>query len=179
MINDEILGLLVKHDWQTTIPNLVLHALGRMKGKTVPGSFSADDFVQESYIRVHIGERNWDPEKDPDLCKYLESVIDSLISASIKSKHNNLSEIDLNTFDPKDSDDIFDELVASELYENIVEKINDDIDLQMLFCCITDFGKTKPKEIADELQWEISKVNNLKKKLKRVVFKIMESTTIN
>lgn len=179
MINDEILSLLVNHDWQTTIPNLLIHAQGRLKGKTVPGSFTANDYVQDAYERVHNGDRNWDPVKDPDLLTYLESVIDSLISASIKSRYNNLSEIDLNMFDPQSSEDIFGSLIASELYDCIVDKIKDDMDLQLLFCCITDYGKTKPQEIAEELGWEISKVNNLKKKLKRIVFKILEPTVVN
>lgn len=179
MINDETLSLLVNHDWETTIPNLFIHAQGRLKGKTVPGCFTADDFVQEAYERVHNGERNWNPEKDLNLIKYLESVIDSLISASIKSKYNNLNEIDLNSFDPQSSEDIFDDFIASELYDCIIEKIKDDIDLQMLFCCIADYNKTKPKEIVEELKWEISKINNLKKKLKRIVFKILEPTEVS
>ena len=179
MVSDEVLRLLVNHDWETTISNLLLHTIGRLKGKTVPGSFTADDFVQDAYERVHIGERNWNPKKNPDLCKYLASVIDSLITAAIKSKYNKLSQIDLTVYDPEVSDNIFDDVEASELYDSIIEAIKDDDDLQMLFCCMTDYGKVKPQDIAEELQWDVKKVNNLKKKLKRIVFKILEPTTVN
>lgn len=179
MISDETLSLLVNNDWETTIPNLFLHTLGRLKGKTVPGCFTADDYIQEAYERVHNGERNWNPNQDPDLTKYLASVIDSLISASIKSKYNNLTEIDLTVFDPQSGENILNDLITTEYYDCIQDKIKDDEDLQMIFCCMVDYGKTKPKEIAEELNWDISKVNNLKKRVKRIITKVLLPTDIN
>lgn len=179
MISDKTLSLLVTQDWDAIIPNLFIHTIGRLKGKTVPGCFTADDYIQEAYERVHMGERNWDPNNDPDLTKYLTSVIDSLISASIKSKYNNLTEIDLTVFDPKSPENILDDLISIEYYSCVIEKIKNDEDLQMLFCCMIDYGKTKPQEIAAELDWDVPKVNNLKKRLKRVITKVLEPTDVN
>jgi DNA-directed RNA polymerase specialized sigma24 family protein len=169
MINDEIRKKLNEQDWGIIIPNLLIYTQYKLRNKTVSGSDTADDFVQEAYMRVYQGERKWDPQKNPDLIEYLKhSVIDSLISASIKSKHNKLSEIDLERDDYTDNVNALDNIIASEIYDSIQEKIRYDEDLQLLFTCIVDYNIVKPKDIAKELGWEISEVNNAKKRLKRL-----------
>lgn len=175
MISEENLRLLADFNWDTAIPNLILHAHMRLRGKTVPDFFTADDFVTEAYVRIYNGERNWDPIKDPDLLKYLKSVIDSLISAAINSKDNNLSELDLTTTDQKSEEDILESLIATELHDCINETIQDDEELLILYVCITEYGKTKPQDIAEELQWDVDKVYNVKKRLKRTILKIIEN----
>jgi len=56
----------------------------------LPGGETVDSIVSLAFEKVLTGERNWDPEKDPDLKKYLMNVIDSLLSHLATSKDNTI-----------------------------------------------------------------------------------------
>lgn len=176
MPSDDIIEALEKQDWDTILPNLVIHERGRLLGKTVPSHFGPGDFVQEAYKRLYNGKRNWNPKKDPDLLKYLNSVIDSLISAAIKSNDNKIDELDLNDLEVASNEDLYENVIGAELYDRIFDELRKEptSDLEMLFVCLVDYRITKPQEIEKELQWDIIKINNLKKKLRRRILSILE-----
>lgn len=182
MISNEVLKKLKEQDWDTIVPNLLIHAHNKIKGKNLAGYFTSGDFISEVYEKVYIGERKWDPEKDPDLLKYLKSAIDSLIYDATKLKDSKLLQLDLNKHDVSDSEDLFDKQddkeINENIYENIIDEIKGDDDLELLFMCITEYGKTKPEEIKEELGWEKDKINNVKKRLKRLSLKIRNSYSI-
>jgi hypothetical protein len=54
------------------------------KGETV------DSIVSLAFEKLYSGEREWEPQKDPDLKKYLMDVIDSLLYHLSTSKDNTL-----------------------------------------------------------------------------------------
>lgn len=56
----------------------------------LPGGETVDSIVSLAFEKVLTGERNWDPEKDPDLKKYLMNVIDSLLNHLAISKDNTI-----------------------------------------------------------------------------------------
>lgn len=54
------------------------------KGETI------ESIVSLAFEKLYSGEREWEPQKDPDLKKYLMDVIDSLLSHLSTSKDNTL-----------------------------------------------------------------------------------------
>jgi len=182
MISNEVFKKLKEQDWDTIVPNLLIHAHNKIKGKNLPGYFTSGDFIGEVYEKVYIGERKWDPEKDPDLLKYLKSAIDSLIYDATKLKDSKLLQLDLIKHDVSDGEDLFELQVSKEIYENIydniIEEIKGDDDLELLFMFATENGNSKPGEIKKELGWDKDKTNNVKKRLKRLVMRIKNASTI-
>jgi hypothetical protein len=70
---------------------LRLHAFDKIRRRLwrgIPGGPSPDDVVGEAIRRVldpDPDSGNWDAERNPDLFSYLKRVIDSLISADVRS----------------------------------------------------------------------------------------------
>ncbi len=54
----------------------------------LPGGETIGSVVSKAIEKLYTGKRNWDPEKQPNLEKYLQSVIDSLLSHLSTSDDN-------------------------------------------------------------------------------------------
>ena len=54
----------------------------------LPGGETVGSIVSKAIEKLYTGERNWDPEKQTNLEKYLQSVIDSLLNHLATSDEN-------------------------------------------------------------------------------------------
>jgi len=146
----------------------------------------ANDFVQEALTKALKGEeRKWNPQKQPDIQKYLEGIISSLISNAITSSENKSSSIttpqDLHEINsPKIISEIHtkeEELLADEMYQTIKKSIEDsendgEVPLTLIFDSRVVDGMA-PIEIAEILDIEISVVRNAIKRIRRISLKVI------
>jgi hypothetical protein len=56
----------------------------------LPGAETVTSVVSKAIEKLFSGEREWDPQKDPDIRKYLRGVIDSLLNHLAESQDNTL-----------------------------------------------------------------------------------------
>ena len=89
--------MLDQSDWQKLYPRLVAYASNRLRLLTwrngvPPGGQEAQDLVQEAIAQVFRGQRRWNPEKRPDLAKFLMDTIKSLSNHLAHSKDNTTRE---------------------------------------------------------------------------------------
>ena len=83
------------------------HAYGSHARKGFPPGYAPDDVMQEAITRTLGGERRWDPNKDPDLLKYLKDIIDSIYSKCGKTSATRMhkASVDLDaTFEVGERD---------------------------------------------------------------------------
>lgn len=56
----------------------------------LPGGETVSSIVSKAIERLFSGDRDWDPETEPDIRNYLKSVIDSLLNHLAESRENTL-----------------------------------------------------------------------------------------
>ena len=93
------------------IKELGRYALGVSRSKAywrtndpmnLPRGESVDSIVSLAFEKVLTGERQWDPNKEPELKKYLMGVIDSLLSHLSRHKDNTILTAMPETAEPGD-----------------------------------------------------------------------------
>ena len=85
-----------EEEWKHLILDLGLYASSvshRLTWRTgnagnLPRGETVESIVSQAIEKLYAGERNWDPERDPDLGNYLRDVIDSLLSHLVTSFDN-------------------------------------------------------------------------------------------
>lgn len=85
-------------DWHEIVLELERHALSvsrDLRWRTpnpveLPGGETVDSIVSKAIEKLFSGQRQWDPEREPDIRKYLKGVIDSLLSHLAESQENTL-----------------------------------------------------------------------------------------
>jgi DNA-directed RNA polymerase specialized sigma24 family protein len=210
-LDSKILDLLRIADWGSIALKLTDYAAKkarryRWKMTTVVGGMNAEDLAYEAIAKVLDGERNWDPEKTPDLLGYLKSVVDSLISHLFQSmdrrkvqgfpkgEEEEILEESLKMADPESDEAKHlpgksptpeQALLSKEqqqaeetAYTTILNSVEGHEDLEAVTLCIMD-GMTKPSEISEATGLEINQVYQLKRKLNRKasqIFKTMKPT---
>jgi len=183
---------LEKADWDATLPRVLKYAMSRAKMfRWLGDEVEPETLVQEAIARAYgIGTngayRNWNREKCPDLGDFLIGIIRSMTSQ--KAEHEakfpteSLFNEDESTkdekilksiggtegaFKPKTPEE---EILENENLQAIKDKLerlsDEDEDLGMIILCIED-GTSKPRHIAKETGFDIKKVNNLLKRLRR------------
>lgn len=158
------------------------------KGKT------PEDIACDAIEKVWTGTRTWDPEKYPDLLQHLKWIVKSDMGHLLSSSDHQLSRRGFEDNETPDAIDAQDhtfpdassaigtlsktnnpeeELIAKEkrdheeqLKRELYEFVKGDEDLEILLVFFED-GIDKPETIATEMAWDITKVNNLKRKLFR------------
>ena len=56
----------------------------------LPGGETVESIVSKAIEKLFVGDRDWNPEREPDIRKYLMGVIDSLLNHLAQSKENTL-----------------------------------------------------------------------------------------
>ncbi|MEK6299807.1 MAG: hypothetical protein AABO41_03725 [Acidobacteriota bacterium] len=56
----------------------------------LPGGETVDSIVSKAIEKLFSGDRDWEPEKEPDIRNYLRDVIDSLLNHLAESRENTL-----------------------------------------------------------------------------------------
>ena len=183
---------LEKADWDAALPRVLKYAVSRAKiFKWLGDEVEPEALVQEAIARAYgtgtrENYRNWNREKCPDLANFLIGIIRSMTSHEAEHGSEFPKE---SLFDedgsPKDekllksADEVAGALMPKtsevELIENEnLRTLNDELDsisvededLGLVIVCIED-GISKPRHIAEETGFEINKVNNLLRKLRR------------
>jgi DNA-directed RNA polymerase specialized sigma24 family protein len=183
---------LEKADWDAALPRVLKYAVSRAKiFKWLGDEVEPEALVQEAIARAYGtgtrgNYRNWNREKCPDFANFLIGIIRSMTSHEAEHGSEFPKE---SLFDedgsPKDekllksADEVAGALMPKtsevELIENEnLRTLNDELDsisvededLGLVIVCIED-GISKPRHIAEETGFEINKVNNLLRKLRR------------
>ena len=192
---------LEKADWDAALPRVLKYAVSRAKiFKWLGDEVEPEALVQEAIARAYGtgtrgNYRNWNREKCPDLVSFLIGIIRSMTSHEAEHGSEFPKE---SLFDedgsPKDekllksADEVAGALMPKtsevELIENEnLRTLNDELDsisvededLGLVIVCIED-GISKPRHIAEETGFEINKVNNLLRKLRRKLDKYNPKT---
>lgn len=175
----EVLARLHATDWKSIYPSLMAYATARGQrlplvkgGGDLPLGEQARDVVQEAIRLVFTGERQWDPERDPDLQRYLaHSVIRSLVNnLATRSAH---AQRDAAGFpeDVLDASKILpDDVLASDECIEAFREIGsgcvaNDERLETVMMGLED-GMARD-EIASLLSIEVKEVYTLTRKLRR------------
>ncbi|MFQ6043791.1 MAG: hypothetical protein ACE5PV_23300, partial [Candidatus Poribacteria bacterium] len=131
------------------------------------------------------GDRRWNPDKNPDLLRYLKSVVDSLVSHLVESEDHKRLQYFPETEDGVDLEDVLplaavslsrrpkipeEEFLEKEREEQVLSEIfaavNGDVELEALFEALME-GYTKPAEIAQAWNRDVKDVYRLVRKLRR------------
>lgn len=186
-LDDETLKRLREADWKVALAKALKRATVEAKILDEIGlpSPSPEELVNEACSRVFDGSRKWDYQRYPDLGTHLAYIIRSIASHErgqyIRRRATSLSEPDseklravemdavLSPWAPRSANPeqsaILQEQLAT-MHEQLTELSAEDGEVELVFMCFQD-GITKPREIAEVLEWEVSKVNNALKRIRR------------
>ncbi|MDM8555832.1 hypothetical protein QUF75_13960 [Desulfococcaceae bacterium HSG7] len=165
----------------------------------LPGGKTVEDIACEAIEKVLRGKRKWDPKKYPDLLKHLKIIVNSDLSHLFQSKLNrkttrsepwtngekNVVNDSISTKSVLNNTEKSNELknpedallslerkvLEDKLRDALYESVSGDDELESILLCFEE-GIDKPQKLAEELNWKISKVNNLKRKLFRKAKKV-------
>lgn len=180
-LSDDELRILLKR--------LTLHAdckLARLRWRGVQGGpprgVQGEDIAADAITAIIEGTRAWDPQAQPDLLKYLRSVVDSIVSALVNSLDNRKtrrlgppgvgdeasSAHEAAGREPGPAEIASRREAAESFRAPIVEALKDDELAYQVFECL-EADITKPSDIAEYLELSVAEINNAQKRLRRKV----------
>jgi len=170
---NELLSRLRAADWKKIILNLHYYALNKLERYPIlEGRYNVNDlanqFADEAIRMVYDEERKWNRDAYQELYPFLTGIVDSIVSNFLKSSEFLLSErLPEDDYDLTDSSDGGPEndLIVQEMIAQIKEILASDVEAFQVFECLKD--GLKPREIAPELNIEISEVRNIIKRVYR------------
>jgi DNA-directed RNA polymerase specialized sigma24 family protein len=183
---------LEKAGWDAALPRALKYAVSRAKiFRWFGDEIEPEELIQEAIARAYgIGIRenfrNWNTETCPDLGDFLIGIIRSMTSHKFEHEADFPKEsLFKEDGSPKDekilksADETAGALMPKAPEAELIDKENlqalkdqldsisiDDEDLGLIIVCLED-GISKPKYIAEETGFDVNKVNNLLKKLRR------------
>jgi RNA polymerase sigma factor (sigma-70 family) len=178
-MHDEISDLLDRHKWNESIVKLTAYVVSLcwLKRIILPKGLEAEDIVMEAIEKIYTGERTWDHNNDPDLHRFLMSVVKSILSNKITSKEARTSVLyddkELSVFQAHDNPEA--EMYAKQLDKAIGFKLQGDAQLCLVYKAVKD--GYNPKEIAEDYAIDIETVRNAKKRLSRLVYGVINKLT--
>lgn len=202
---DNILELLESADWKDIILRLTNHAFWRARRykwrsgdfTRLPRGMAPEDFAIDAIEKIWNGQRNWNPEKYPNLLHHLMWIVDSDLDHAFRSlEHKSTgkatSSEDHDGSDPNSISSIHntpltpeknmlasqDREMEEEVKKQLYTAVEGDEDLELLLICIEE-GFDKADLIASETGWDIKKVYNLRRKLLRRGKKIIEEMNLS
>ena len=180
------------YDWENIALELTYHAVVKVKRlrwrtgsyESLPQGKTPEDLAYEAIEKVFSGDRRWNPDKNPDLLRYLKSVVDSLVSHLVESENHKRLQYFPETEDGVDLEEVLplaatslsrrpktpeEELLAKEREERVLSEIFDavdgDVELGALVEALME-GYTKPAEIAQAWNRDVKDVYPMVRKLK-------------
>lgn len=195
-------------DWKSIYPKLVAHShcfarsLFWRSGnkKDLAEGQTPESVVNEAIARVYEWRRKWDPEKDPDLFKFLkDSVLSSMFNELAMSVDNTrvdlfresaeqpgelLEPADLASTDAPHAQHLVrhnpnpEELLiatqcerqAKDILNELLSATADDPEVTAILECAME-GITAPRHISEQTQFPIAKINNAQKRLRLLMKK--------
>jgi hypothetical protein len=188
MVQEKILELLESADWKDITFRLTHYAFWKACRYTwksgspdqLPGGRTPKDMALDAIEKVWTGVREWDPDKYPNLYTHLKWIIDSDIDHLFKSKEHDKSqrvpeaEFDRASETPNPEEQLIAKenmALEEEIRDEIYKMVEADEDLETLILCFEE-GIDKPQDIAEQTGWDVSKANNVKRKLFRKAAKL-------
>lgn len=188
MVQDKILELLESADWKDITFRLTHYAFWKACRYTwksgspdhLPGGRTPKDMAFDAIEKVWSGVREWDPDKYPNLYTHLKWIVDSDIDHLFKSKEHDKSqrvpeaEFDRASETPNPEEQLIAKenmALEEEIRDEIYKMVEGDEDLETLILCFEE-GIDKPQDIAEQTGWDVSKANNVKRKLFRKAAKL-------
>jgi DNA-directed RNA polymerase specialized sigma24 family protein len=165
-------ALLDQQDWSDVSARLVAFASYRA-GSPALGK----DLAQEAVTRVYAYESKWDPKKDPDLARYLMSVVNSLLAnerssaagqrtSSIETKR--VQRAAMKVSDPQAVSE--DKLADTDLFTRrltlLTERMAGDADVLRLIELMVE-GVDTPVEIRKRTGWSAEVTAAARKRMLR------------
>lgn len=202
MGRDKILDLLEAADWKDIVLRLAHYARWRARryawrsgaSDLLPGGKTPEDVACEAIEKVWQGTRHWDPDKYPNLLTHLKWIVKSDIEHLFSSmEHQSTQRMTERNGGGAESrslgilpdggkvknpeeelirkeDEIFKEKVKDALYA----MVEGNEELETVLLCVEE-GMDKPAVIAEQMECDVSKVNNLKKRLRRMAAKAIRN----
>ncbi|MCF8146261.1 MAG: hypothetical protein K9N21_20330 [Deltaproteobacteria bacterium] len=180
-----------KADWEVVFPKVLRYAVSRAKkfswlGDEVDPEALVHEAVACAYgIGTRGNFRNWNKETCPDLADFLIGIVRS--TTSHKAEHEAdfpgeslfhedgtpkeekilKSARETEGAEPKTPEEELIEDENLQAFKKLLDSLSDeDEGLGIVILCIED-GVSKPREIAEETGFDIKKVNNLLRRLRR------------
>jgi len=143
-------------------------------GGDLPLGRTPEDLVVDATERLFDGRRQWNPDKDPDLCDYLKSVISSIVSELLgKADYDHRDDAPLEDYhDLLSGNDATYNDCLDALQDILEEASSEDKNLENVRLGIED--NMKASEIAEFFRIDVEKVYTLSRKLRRRTSKKMK-----
>ena len=188
MVHPDIFEKLCNQDWKSIYPALVAYALFKIKklkwrsaDNQPPSGLKPEDIANDAIVSVYEGQRNWNPEKQPDLLKHLKSIVDSQINHLVHSSGHIRRVYKLTQSENMDGPPVIEDLqvanitpleevIAKDLLSQLQKDIKGDNILETILLCFED-GYYTPSDIAELFNLKIEDVNNGQKRLRRLAEK--------
>jgi DNA-directed RNA polymerase specialized sigma24 family protein len=174
-----------KANWPEISPKLLKFADSKawMLRATGIADVDHEDLIHEAILLAYGAGpngtfRNWNKETYPELASFLISVIKSILnhkmdhhltfkSDSKSLDDDSLDDCDLVKLSPKSPEEILkEEYALFNLNAAIDERVKGDQEIELVLRSLED-GVSKPRHIAEETGYDINKVNNILKRLRR------------
>lgn len=190
-ITPELRALLESQPWKDICPRLTKYALYKTRwyywqgryGGDLPGGHHAEDLAEQAITKLFVGEREWDPRKQPDLYKHLQGVVDSLISHLLESRENERDKkvIRLVTRHEAEENEAVFEIYEEPalrpdgqfLVREFRASLADAPQLQILLDCVYNHPTIRSATIAKQMGITNEAVHNLKRQLQRRLTKYL------
>lgn len=180
---------LMEVDWDYALSKALKQAIAEVKVFESMGlsPSGAEDMVNDACTKLFSGERKWDYHKYPDLGLHLTYIIRSMASHERK-RLCGIKFVALNDTAVQSFDSVEKEIAASNCspqartpeelilhreqskeLQNWLDRIAEqDEEVGLMLMCLHD-GITKPAEIAETVEWDIKRVNNVLKRTRRKI----------
>jgi len=188
MEKEELINYLNEQNWDEIIPKLTAYTDFKLKkGKWWKRGFEdlakglqPADLVFEAIKDLYTEERKWNKERYSSIVEFLKSVIDSEIYnlygsydhtyQVVEENKDDCEEDEMNKYAGEDPDSL-DLIISKELLNKVYKAIEGDQELEEFVILLSE--GFLPRDIAKELDVDISNIYNRKKRLKRILIKIL------
>ncbi len=189
-MNENTYNLIENTDWKRISIELEEYAIYKAKRlywksgyRDLPQGKTPEDVAYEAIEKTLSGERNWNPDKNPDILSFLKSVVDSLIYHLVQStNHKVVDPLPINpdggiredkipNVPPDQEKYLLAEERERKLAKTILELTTGDSGLEAIMEAIME-GCIKAKNIAEASNMDVKHVYGLIRKLKLRVLKL-------
>ena len=189
MLPDDVLERLRAADWPGIYSALGAYAVTRSSrlylvkgGGELPKGHGPSDVVHQAVRLVFEGKRQWDPDAQPDLLRYLEGVVSSLVS-NLVTGADHVRRTDGASDEPLDLDRYEGTVTPSPLAATesaeCVEALRAIVNLEtagdgeLAKVAMGFEDGMRPAEIAELFSMDVQEVYGLTRKLRRRILSAM------
>ncbi|RYE54313.1 MAG: hypothetical protein EOP48_12610, partial [Sphingobacteriales bacterium] len=137
-ISEDLYNLLDGQNWENIIIKLTAYAV--LLCLRTPTDQEPEDIAMAAITKVYEGQRHWNPADEPDLLRYLKSVVKSMVSndATSSDSTKKVQTVEVEDFAPAYHDYIDEELYARQLNEKIIHDMRGDPELCLVYKALKD-----------------------------------------